>query len=584
MIKQKLQKAIGEVLADLNIEISDFGLEYPTDFAHGDLSSNVAMIHAKISKQNPRELAEKIVEKLNEFKKDKKLTDVEKIEIAGPGFINFHLSREFFTKNIEQILEEGSNYGKNTLHKGEKIMIEHTNLNPFKPFHIGHLVNHSVGESISRLLENSGAEVKRVSYGGDVGLHVAKTIWGMMDHPYGQAPKNGEILEEPITYIGRVYAEGDKAFESDPILAQSIKDINKKIFERSDEGINKLYDWGRAESLKYFEKVYAMLEMKFAYQFFESEMAPIGMFIVEEFLQKGIFEKSEGAIVFKGEQYGLHTRVFVNSQGLPTYETKDLGLTKRKMELYLFDLSIVVTANEQNDYFKVLLKVIEFVFPEIASKMRHISHGFLRLPTGKMSSRKGGVITGEALIHDVKNIVSDKISNRELTADEKRNVLDTVAIAAIKFSILKQSPGSDIIFDLEKSLSFEGDSGPYLQYSTVRAQSVLHKAVKEKIPSFTKGFKLFSRKNKIPETVSEFEKLLSRFQDVANHATVELAPQHIVTYLLQLSGAFNSYYATNKIVDAIDGTSSYKVAMTKSFVQIMSHGLYLLGISVPEKM
>ena len=563
MIKQKIQKAIDEVLADLKIEVSAFSIEYPTDFAHGDLSSNVAMVHAKISKQNPRELAEKIVGKLNE----KKLSEIEKIEIAGPGFINFHFSREFFAKNIEQILKEGAEYGKNTLHKGEKIMIEHTNLNPFKPFHIGHLVNHSVGEALSRLLENAGAEVKRVSYGGDVGLHVAKAIWGMLKQPY-------ENNEEPIVYIGRVYVEGDKAFESDPVLAQNIKDLNKSIFDRSDEKINKLYDWGKAESLKYFEKVYAMLGVDFAYQFLESEMAPLGMFIVEEFLAKGVFEKSEGAVVFKGEQYGLHTRVFINSQGLPTYETKELGLTKRKMELYPFDLSIVVTANEQNDYFKVLLKVIEFVFPTIANKMRHISHGMLRFASGKMSSRKGNVITGESLIHEVENVVKDKISTRELTSVEKKNILDTVALAAIKFSILKQSPGSDIIFDMDKSLSFEGDSGPYLQYSSVRGHSVLHKAQKEGI----------AISGNAPEEVSEFEKLLCRFPDVVEHATSELAPQQIVTYLLQLSGAFNSYYATNKIVDTTDTTSSYKVALTQSFVQIMNHGLSLLGISVPEKM
>lgn len=577
MIKQQLQQAIGAALTDLNIEIGDFELEYPTGLARGDLSSNVALVHSKISEQNPRELAEKIVEKLNEQKKVGQLDDIEKIEIAGPGFINFYLSRDFFVKNTEHILAKGGEYGKNTLHKDEKIMIEHTNLNPFKPFHIGHLVNHSVGESLSRLFENSGAEVKRVSYGGDIGLHVAKAVWGMIKTPY-VGP------EDPIVYIGRAYVEGDKAFEGDIMLAQKIKEINGKIFERSNEEINKIYDWGRAESLKYFEKVYNMLGVKFAHQFFESEMAPIGMSVVEEFLKKGVFEKSEGAIVFKGEPYGLHTRVFVNSQGLPTYETKELGLTKRKMELYPFDLSIVVTANEQNDYFKVLLKVIEFVFPTIAGKMRHISHGFLRLPTGKMSSRKGGVITGESLIRDVKDIVADKISGRELTYDEKKNILEVVALAAIKFSILKQSPGADIVFDMEKSLSFEGDSGPYLQYSCVRGQSVLYKAEREGIAPFSADSAALSQENNIPETASEFEKLLSRFPDVVSRATIELAPQQIVTYLLQLSGAFNSYYATSKIIDVTDETSPYKVAITRCFVQIMAHGLSLLGISVPEKM
>jgi arginyl-tRNA synthetase len=579
MIKKQLQQAIGQVLADLNIEVSDFGLEYPTDFANGDLSSNAAMVHAKISKQNPRVLAEKIVEKLNEQKKNKKLSSVEKIEVAGPGFINFHLSRGFFTKSVAQILKEGGNYGKNLLYKSRKVMVDYTDPNPFKPFHIGHLMSNAIGETVSRLLENAGAEVKRAYYGGDVGLHVAKAIWGMLKFPYNKA---GE--ETPIAYLGRVYAEGNKAFESDAVLADSIKDINKKLFDRSDEEMNRLYTWGRAISIEHFHEIYEKLETRFDFEFFESEMAPIGMFLVEEFLQKGVLEKSEGAIVFKGEKYGLHTRVFVNSQGLPTYEAKELGLTKRKIESYPFDLSIVVTANEQSDYFKVMMKVIEFVFPEIANKMCHISHGMLRFAQGKMSSRKGNVITGESLIHDVRNMVADKISNRELTSDEKKNILDTVAISAIKFSILKQSPGSDIIFDMEKSLSFEGDSGPYLQYSSVRAQSVLDKAQKEGIKPSVKGSGIFGGKKRIPETVPEFEKLLSHFSDIVERATVELAPQHIVTYLLQLSGAFNSYYATNKIVDATDNTSSYKVALTASFVQIMNHGLSLLGISVPEKM
>ena len=412
-----------------------------------------------------------------------------------------------------------------------------------------------------------------MSYAGDVGLHVAKTVWGMIHNPFANT-------EEPIQYIGRVYVEGSDAYESDPMLAQNIKEINKKIFDRSDEEINKLYDWGRAESLKYFEKVYGMLGVKFAFQFFESEMAPIGISVVEEFLNKGLFEKSEGAVVFRGEDYGLHTRVFLNSQGLPTYEAKELGLTKHKMELYPFDLSIVVTANEQTDYFKVILKVVELVFPTIAAKMRHIPHGFLRLPTGKMASRKGGVIAGESLIKEVQKLVAEKMVNRDLTDAEKENILDTVALAAIKFSILKQSPGSDIIFDFEKSISFEGDSGPYLQYSSVRAGSVIQKAKKEGLNPEVGEVST----NKIPADVSEFERLLVRFPDIVQNATVGLAPQQIVTYLLQLSGAFNSYYAVNKIVDSTDTTSAYKVAMTAGFMCVVKRGLSLLGMSVPEKM
>jgi len=414
--------------------------------------------------------------------------------------------------------------------------------------------------------------VKRVSYGGDVGLHVAKSVWGMLHEPY-------DGKEEVIAYLGRVYATGATAYEEDKNAQLEIKEINKQIYERSDPKISQLYDWGKSESLKYFEKIYALLGVNFSFQFFESEMAPIGLFLVEEFLAKGVFEKSEGAIVFKGEKYGLHTRVFVNSQGLATYETKDLGLVKRKLESYDFDTCIIVTANEQNEYFKVMIKVFEFVFPSVANKMRHISHGFLRLSEGKMSSRTGKVVTGESLIRSIEDLVDEKIAKRELSDEEKSEIRKKVAIAAIKYTILKQSPGSDIIFDIKKSVSFEGDSGPYLQYSSVRAQSVLNKAEKEGISTFVDD-----SADNVPKTVSEFEKLLARYPDVVRFATVQLAPQQIITYLIQLAGAFNSYYAVNKIVDATDEYSSYKVALTKGFAQIMVHGLSLLGISVPEKM
>lgn len=590
-MKQKIQQAIGEALTSLKIEAGDFSVEYSDDFAHGDFTTNVAMAHAKAyppaGGQNPRALAEKIVEKLKEQKNGKggkTLSEIDKIEVAGLGFINFYLSRDFFAGQVKQILKDGNKIGKNHLYKGKKVMIEYTDPNPFKPFHIGHLMSNSIGETLSRLIENAGAEVKRAYYGGDVGLHVAKTIWAIT-----HGNKNGATWEEikkssvtdQVRWLGNAYTNGSANYEENKIAQKEIQEINKKVFEKSDEKINKIYDWGRQVSIEHFHEIYKKLDTRFDFEFFESEMAPIGMFLVEEFLAKGIFEKSEGAIVFKGEKYGLHTRVFVTSQGLPTYETKELGLTKRKMELYPFDLSIVVTANEQNDYFKVLLKVIEFVFPSIASKMRHISHGMLRFTEGKMSSRKGNVITGESLIDEVEKMVDAKISERDLTTSEKKDIRQKVAIAAIKFSILKQTPGSDIIFDAEKSVSFEGDSGPYLQYSAVRAQSVLHKAATEKIAA---NISNVSDGVVSDDAISDFEKLLTRFPDIVERATVELAPQKIVTYLLELASAFNAYYANHKIVDVADQFSPYKVALTQSFAQIMTNGLLLIGISVPEKM
>ncbi len=299
------------------------------------------------------------------------------------------------------------------------------------------------------------------------------------------------------------------------------------------------------------------------------------MFVVEELLGKGVLEKSDGAVVFKGEEYDLHTRVFVNSAGLPTYEAKELGLAKMKHELYPFDRSITVTANEQDDYFRVVLKVMQFAFPSIANKIRHISHGMLRFADGKMSSRTGNILTGEALIAMVEDKVMEKIKDRELTDDEKKDIAEKVAVSAIKYSILRQAIGKDIIFDMEKSVSFEGDSGPYLQYAATRAKSILGKAKAEGVSENTKTRM---------EKVYDFERKLHRFPETIERAEKELSPQYIATYLIELAASFNNFYAEEQIVKRDDPTSPYKIALTNAFQIVMRNGLTVLGIKLPERM
>ncbi len=260
---------------------------------------------------------------------------------------------------------------------------------------------------------------------------------------------------------------------------------------------------------------------------------------------------------------------------MPTYETKELGLIEKKFKKINPNLSITITANEQDEYFKVVLKAIELIFPKIRNKIEHISHGMMRFASGKMSSRTGNVITGESLITDIEKIVGEKIKERGFDEATRKDVAQKVAVAAIKYSILRQGIASDIIFDAEKSISFEGDSGPYLQYAAVRANSVLEKAKKE-------GLKV-SVKNP-DETESLLERKFSRFPEIAARATKERAPHHIATYLTDLASEFNSYYATTKIIDKENLHSSYRLALTNAFEIIMKNGLHLLGIEVPEKM
>ncbi|MEK7552613.1 MAG: arginine--tRNA ligase, partial [Patescibacteria group bacterium] len=326
-----------------------------------------------------------------------------------------------------------------------------------------------IGEAIARLLSWQGAKVKRACYQGDVGLHVAKAIWAARLLP--QPP-------EDIRGWGEAYARGSQAYDTDPAARIAIETLNKVIFERRDEAINALYDQGKKVSLAHFEEIYHRLGTAFDYYFLESVVAPLGQELVERWREKGVFEiGTDGAIIFRGEKDGLHTRVFINALGLPTYEAKDLGLNTEKFTLEPeLDQSLIVTANEQNAYFAVVLKVLNLIAPAVGAKTKHLSHGLLRLATGKMSSRAGNVITGEGLIEEVATLVKAKMVGRDLAEKIRSETVERVALGAIKYWILKQAPGQDIIFDPDHALSLAGDSGPYLQYTLVRARAVLKKA------------------------------------------------------------------------------------------------------------
>jgi arginyl-tRNA synthetase len=577
-MKDQILDRVKEIAQELGIEVADLHLEYPEDPGNGDFSSNIALASAKKLGQSPKALAETIV---SEFKK-KSPEVIKDIKIAGPGFINFFVKEEFFAEQVKNISRESTAYGKTEEKKGKQVMIEYTDPNPFKIFHIGHLMANAIGESLSRLYEYSGAQVIRANYQGDVGLHVAKTIWAIRKTKEESGIKNQEeivgakSLTEKVAWLGEMYVYGSQ-FEENAVIQKEIADVNKKIFDKSDPEINTLYEQGRAWSLEYFETIYKKLGTHFDQMFFESEIADDGLKIVREFLKKGVFRESEGAVVFPGEEHGLHTRVFITSNGLPTYETKELGLNNRKFEIYeKLDESIIVTANEQNDYFRVLLKVLSLVSPKIAEKTKHVSHGILRFASGKMSSRKGNIIPAESLLTDIKNLVLEKIAGRNFNPEETEKISNEVAISAIKYTILRSAIGSDIIFDSAASISFEGDSGPYLQYAVVRAKSVLEKAGAETGKN--------SGEIKTPPIIGELEKLLCRFPDLVEYSRYELAPQHIANYLVQLAGSFNAFYAKQIIFDPKDPFSPYYLALTQAFVRTMESGLYVIGISVPAKM
>lgn len=561
---------IFEATKALGIEASlkEIVLDHPADMAFGDYSSNIALKLGQKYNRKPKDLAGKIVVEISKSNN----ANVERVEVAGSGFINFYLTPTFYASQLKQILAEGDNFGRNNLFAGKKVIVEYTDPNPFKLFHIGHLMTNTIGESLSRLFQISGAETMRACYQGDVGMHVAKAMWGILDLK-NEMPSEMASVTEKTSFLGKAYAHGATRGKEDESVSAEIKTLNKKIYERSDEEINKLYDLGKKWSLEYFDVVYRRLGTNFDFNFFESETGRIGKEVVEDGLREGVFEKSDGAVIFKGERYDLHTRVFLNSDGLPTYEAKELGLAKIKYETYPYDISVSVTGNEINEYFKVLLKVISLVFPELTGKIKHLGHGMLRLPSGKMSSRTGDVIVAEEVIDKSKEFILEKMKEADREISNPEEVADQIAVGAIKYSILKQDIGKDVIFDFDKSLSFAGNSGPYLQYAYARTQSILAKAEKEGIrPTVS-----------VSDEVTGVEKLLYRFPEIVERACQEYAPHHIATYLYDLASAFSSYYVDHQVV-SVEANSPYRVALTTAVGQVLKNGLNLLGIKTPAKM
>jgi len=541
-IVDQLQKAVAEAAG---VEAPSVNLEHPQELTHGDYATNIAMALAKERGVNPKELAEEIVKKIE-------LPFIEEVSVAGPGFINFKLSREFFTQSLKVIGSLGRLWGSNTSNVDHKVIMEYVNANAFKQLHIGHLMGSTIGEALARLMQFSGAEVKRESYGGDVGPHAAKAIYGLR--------KLGKELSPEV--IGEAYALGAKLYEEDESAKEEIDTLNKAIYLGEDTDLMGEHAKGREVSMQAVSDILDILEIKLDRFIFESESAPFGMKVVEEGLDKGVFEESDGAVVYKGEKKGLHTRVFRTKQGTPTYETKDLGLESVKDEWWEHDQSIILTGKEQVEYFKVMIAALEDIHPEQAKKITHLSNGLMKLSEGKMSSRKGDIVTAKSLIDDLVEKVKEQSPDEE-TAKK-------VAVAAIKYSILRQQPGGDIVFDVNQSLSIEGDSGPYLQYALVRAKKILADSTKDDADAVS------------PEAPYDLEKLLYRFPEVVAKAQEKYEPHHVTQYLTEIASEFNSFYAKEKILGG--EYEGYKLLLVEAVAMTLENGLWILGIPAPERM
>ncbi len=572
-MKESIEKALASALVDLSGDLTDEeisslthdSLERPKSVEHGDWTTNIAFVLAGKLHRSPQQIAEELGKILSSNLSEKEV----KITVVG-GYVNFTLSDRLVAEFIEEINELGDRFGANDSLLGKEVMIEYTDPNPFKVFHIGHLMPNVIGESLANLFEFCGAKVWRVNYQGDVGLHVAKSLWAMRRRQ-NELPDKNASLTEKTEFLGRCYAAGNRAYEENSEAREQIKEINRLVYERGDTRLMKLYELGRKWSLDHFEEIYRLLGTKFDEYFFESQTWPVGKEVVRKNIGK-LFEESEGAVIFDGEKYNLHKRVFITAQGLTTYEAKDIGLAYLKRKYRDCDKFITVTGVEQKPYFQVVFKVLGLLDPYFAGRLEHISHGLMQLKTGKMSSRTGNVISGESLLYQARELARKKI-NQKFCEKADAQVVDDVAVAGVKFGILKQSLEKNVIYDPDKALSFEGDSGPYLQYTVARINSLLEKARSAGIQIETS-----SR----DESLLAVERLLMIFPEKVSLAVEERAPHHVANYLTDLARAFNNYYAEHRILDS--DRVSYRLAVAAAVGRTIRNGLRLLGIRSPEKM
>ncbi|MCA9353736.1 arginine--tRNA ligase, partial [Candidatus Nomurabacteria bacterium] len=312
-MKKDVEALLVSALRDLGIEEKPT-VEYTDDFSHGEMTTNIAMVSAKKLGKNPSELASSIISKIE------KGDMIKSIEVAGPGFINFRLTDDFIEKYISTI---DSSVGKTDIHKGKTIIVEHSSPNLFKPFHIGHVMNNAIGESIVRLSEYSGADVKRLSFPSDVSIGIGKAVWSLLEKGVENLDRLSSTKEK-LDFLGQCYVDGVKAFEENENVQEKVKEITRKIFQKEEGEEYEAYKKGKDLNLEYFINETKKLGSTFDDFIYESEAGEEGKKIVLEHPE--VFVESEGAIIYKGEEDGLHTRVFINSEGYPTYEAKDIGL------------------------------------------------------------------------------------------------------------------------------------------------------------------------------------------------------------------------------------------------------------------
>lgn len=515
----------------------------------GDMATNVALQIAKPVGQNPRDIAEKIASKLRDNE------DFKEVTVAGPGFINIRLADAALIRQVYARPDQERS--------GKTVVIETNNPNPFKPMHIGHGYNAVLADTMANLLAVSGADVKRVSYHGDVGAHVGKSMWSLLRFCQGDVSKLDDIAAEKRNeFMGKMYAEGSQAAKEDETAKQEIDQLAKQSFDRVDPVYaavyDKVFDW----SFEQIDNTVARLgNLPTERRYLESEADPVGVQTVRDNVPE-VFIESDGALVFEGSKHGAFDNAFVGSSGLGLYAARDMGLIQLKVKDYPnMDETIIVTGGEQAAYFKGVIAAAELALPDLKGKIVNYPTGLVKLATGKMSSRTGDVITIDWLFDEFTKAIEARGGQAS----------DEIVAGALRYQFLRVKIGGDVIFDVNEAVSLTGNTGSYLQYAHARARRILEKSEME-----------FSLPHQLYDEDYALVRKLGEYHEIVNVATRQLEPHHICNYLFELAQEFNRYYEKNQVVG--DDKEAHRIALVSLYADTLKAGLAILGIDAPDKM
>lgn len=553
---------------NLNTEELKTYIETPVDSKNGDYAFPCFRL-AKELRKAPPVIANEIKEKLD---LNKEL--IEDVQVVG-GYLNFYVNKKEIAKEVLTEISKSNEYGKAKIGEGKNIVIDYSAPNIAKPFHIGHLRSTVIGGALYNIYKYLGYNVTGVNHLGDYGTQFGKLIEG-----YKMWGNEYDVDKDPINELTKIYIRINKACKEDENILNACRDNFKKL-EDGDPYCVELWQKFKDLSLKEFQRVYDLLGTKFdswnGESFYSDKMPE-----VIEILQKsGKLEDSQGAKIVDLEDQGINTPCIIEkSNGSTTYATRDLAAIMYRARTYDFDKALYVTSYEQVLHFKQIFATAKYLGldKKYTDGLLHVPFGMVQLPTGKMSTREGNIVKLEELLNEAIERAEKIIEDKNPDLEDKKETAKKVGVGAVIFNDLSNSRVKDEIFEWDKILNFQGETGPYIQYTYVRTKSVLEKA--GKLPEL-KDINLEVLEDSYSQNVI---KLIYNFQDILVQVTRKEEPSILSRYLIDLAKAFSSFYNENKIIVEDKDMQNARVYLTYAVNQVLKNGAKLLGMEMPNKM